>query len=254
MHHIFPYCSAATARTRLVAIAAAALLAASLAHADIVYAPLSIVNHGSYITDTVDHLDWYRFDNAVNTLDISFDAALAAFAPLGWGAASLSQVQGLQGQFGWVSDSDPNFSLTDAMAGYLGYTGTYFTFGIGLESERVQQLRAMTSETFFIGADLTGPYQQLTLSETFQSIDADGQSFLSGDVVAGDDGVQLHSQAGDGVGTWLVRASASGDGCGRASTAPCDIPPIPPVPEPETWALTAVGLVGMLMRRHRRRD
>lgn len=236
-------------------LAAAAAFATGAAHADIVSAPGSIVSHGSYVTDTVDHLDWYRFDNAANTRDISFDAALASFAPLGWSAASLAQVQGLQTQFGWFADTagtgiNANFSLTDAMAGYLGYTGVFFTFGDGLAGTGNHQIRAMTGETFYTGADLTVPQQQITLAESFDSTDARAQTFLTGDHVSGDDGIQGRATATLGTATWLVRASMNDGGCTHSAVA-CDIPTITPVPEPETWALTAMGLIGLFVRRRR---
>lgn len=230
--------------TRLISLAAAALLAAAVspARADIVIEPATVVDHGSYVTNTVDHLDWYRFDNAANTIGLSFDAALAEFAPLGWGAASLAQVQSLQSQFGWVADSpgpgfNANYSITGAMAGLLGYTGVFFTFGIGLENTEDLRIEAMTSETFFTLPDFAGPYLGTTLSESSSSTDGHGQVFLTGDRVIGDYGQQLHDAAVTGVATWLVRSSA----------------PIPPVPEPETWLLTAAGIVALLMRRGRRR-
>ncbi len=239
------------------ALAVAALFASPLAHADIVFSSASITDHGSYITDTVGHLDWYKFSNPTNTLDISFDAAIAQFAPLGWGAASLAQVQGLESQFGWTADTpdtgfNVNYSLTGAMAELLGYTNQLFTFGIGFESFEVLQIRALTSEAFFSLPDFAGPFQQATLSEYFQTTDAHNQVFFTGDHVLGDDGSTLHSLAEVGTGTWLVRNSSTiGDGCVGVSAAACGIPP---VPEPETWALTCLGLVGLFIRRRRSRD
>ena len=66
------------------------------------YAPVSIVDHGSYITDTVNQRDWYKFSNEANTVGQSFLEAEAQFMPLGWSVAGLSQVQDLQEQFGWT--------------------------------------------------------------------------------------------------------------------------------------------------------
>lgn len=114
-----------------LALAAAALLAVPAAHAAIDPAPAAIVDHGSYITDTAHQLDWYKFSNPANTLDVSYNASVAQFAPLGWPVASIDQVQGLQTQFGWSADTpfaglNDNFTLTYAMASFLGNTGVFF--------------------------------------------------------------------------------------------------------------------------------
>lgn len=88
------------ARSALAALALAAALAAPTAQAGIVFNPETIVDHGSYITDTANHQDWYKFSNPNSTVGLTYDIALATFAPQGWTSASLAQVQGLQTQFG----------------------------------------------------------------------------------------------------------------------------------------------------------
>lgn len=97
------------------------------ATASIINNPASIVDHGTYITDTANGLDYLKFSF---TLGMSFNDAIATYASAGWQAATGAQVQSLEGQFGWVSDTpsiwgagaNANAGLTDAVAGYLGYT------------------------------------------------------------------------------------------------------------------------------------
>ena len=96
------------------------------ARSAIVSNPASIVDHGTYISDTVNHLDWYKFSNPATSVGLSFTAA-NVIAGAGWHFASLAQVQSLQAQFGWVMDTfdfaSGNAGLTAAMASYLGFTG-----------------------------------------------------------------------------------------------------------------------------------
>jgi|GEM_PF-1853440 len=237
----------------------AASLAAPIAQADIVTAPPGVVNHGSYITDTVNHLDWYRFDNVANTRDISFDAALAAFTPLGWSAASLNQVQLLQAQFGWVADTpflglNGNYGMASAMADYLGYTSVDYTFNGALAGTTDYQISAMTSETFYFDSNPNTPMQMVTFDLFHLDTDAHGQNFFTGDFVEADHALQGRGMSTLGVGTWLTRASIDDTGCGRVAPGNCGVGGIPPVPEPETWLLTGAGLIGLLMRRNRVRD
>ena len=241
------------------AITLAASLAAPTAQADIVTAPPGVVNHGSYITDTVNHLDWYRFDNVANTRDISFDAALAEFTPLGWSAASLDQVQLLQAQFGWVADTpfwglNSNYGMASAMADYLGYTGVDFTFDGALAGTTDYRISAMTSETFYFDSNPTTPMQMLTFDSFHRDTDAHGQNDFTGDFVEAAHALQGRGVSTMSVGTWLTRASINDTGCGRVAPGNCGVGGIPPVPEPETWLLTGAGLIGLLMRRNRVRD
>ena len=237
----------------------AASLAAPIAQADIVTAPPGVVNHGSYITDTVNHLDWYRFDNVANTRDVSFDAALAAFTPLGWSAASLNQVQLLQAQFGWVADTpflglNGNYGMASAMADYLGYTSVDYTFNGALAGTTDYQISAMTSETFYFDSNPNTPMQMVTFDLFHLDTDAHGQNFFTGDFVEADHALQGRGMSTLGVGTWLTRASIDDTGCGRVAPGNCGVGGIAPVPEPETWLLTGAGLIGLLMRRNRVRD
>lgn len=218
------------------AFAVAALLCvASAAHADITYHPTSLIDHGSYITDTVQGLDWYKFDNAVTTVGLTYDDAVATFAGDGWGAASYEQVSALQSQFGWVSDTPwwgvtPNVNLTSAMAGYLGFTSVDFYFE-GRDKITQSGIFAMTSDYYYFpGQNLEG--YQVTMSASRDIVDVDHQIYFQGDYV---NGYLLFVESGvtnAGFGTWLSRPTA-------------------PVPEPATWAMLMLGLGGLLVKRQR---
>ncbi len=198
-------------------------------------APPSIVDHGSFITDLVAHRDWYKFSNPSTTIGLSFEDALTQFAPLGWMAASLSDVQALQGGFGWSADTatfslNDNYGLTDAMASYLGYTATYFVDG-GLTTDVYQTIQGVTSEAFFFGDALS---RGVTTSETqIRTIVRDGV-YLFGDFVDGGNGLLAEGASDSAYGVWLTRDS---------------IPPTRTLPEPGSSLLLLVGLSGLLVRR-----
>jgi hypothetical protein len=231
-----------TARMRAVS-AAVGMVMSCAAQADVVFDPASIVDHGSYISDTVNHLDWYKFSNVQNTVGLSFNAAKAEFAPLGWGAASLLQVQLLQGQFGWLGDTGPggigaNFGLTYAMDEFLGFTSAYLTPGQFGSTIRTETIAALTSDSISFVFDPI-QYQFVTFSQTIGTTDLHLQTFLTGDWVDATHSLYGTDQADGDTGTWLVRQSI-------------DVG-ITPVPEPETYALLGLGLIGMYLRRRRLR-
>ena len=219
--------------TRAATWAASAALLAPAAQAGIVYTPASIVDHGSYISDTANHRDWYKFNNLANTIGLSHDAALAQFAPLGWSIPNLAQVQGLQTQFGWVSDTpffgvNANYGLTTAMGSYLGDTSVFFiTVGNGTTKET--GIEAVTSEAFFVFGNPDVQYG-VTTSRDQAFTDLHLQVFFSGDFVQGDYGLQGGATVNDFRGIWLSRDSA------RTVT----------VPEPGTWALAGLSLLCLL--------
>ena len=222
----------------LAAVAASiALLAAPAAQASITYNPASIVDHGSYVTDTVNHLDWYKFSNVDTTIGMSYDAALAHFAAGGWSGASIAQVQGLQGQFGWVADTpfygvNENFGLTSAMGALLGDMGTFFIdLGNGVQGDT--SLEALTSDLFFANGSPDAQHF-VTTSRLRVFVDLHSQKFFQGDFVQGDYAVQAGATIDPFRGVWLSRDA--------------DIPPVD-VPEPGTLALFGISLFGLLARR-----
>jgi hypothetical protein len=213
------------------ALSAAMLLATGAAQADIKSNPSSIVDHGSYITDTVNQRDWYKFSNSLNTLGDSFEEAMATFAPLGWSVASLDQVQGLQAQFGWTADTpslsyNDNFGLTYAMGDYLGYTMSYYGDVNGYEDHGLM-IQAVTSDSYFFETYA----HAVTMSQTENYVGPRGDQYYLGDKVQGVYDLLPAGTANEDYGVWLSRDS------------------VPAVPEPGTWALCGLGLMGVFVRR-----
>jgi hypothetical protein len=198
------------------------------ASATIISSPASIADHGTYITDTANGLNYLKF---ASTLGMSFNDAVASYASAGWQAATGAQVQSLVGQFGWVSDTpspdrnvNANAGLTDAVAGYLGYT--------------VYNTRPPTC---------CGNRAILATTVDYRSPGVNWDSLLQIDVVTNglNDQVSMHyeNSSSEGVksqplswqATWLVQAA--------------------PVPEPETVAMLTAGLgvLGFVARRRKQK-
>jgi PEP-CTERM motif len=235
-------------------IASAALLCLSSVKAAIISNPASIVDHGTYVSDTVNHRDWYKFSNFENTKGQSYKASLAQFAPQGWTGASLSQVQGLQAQFGWTVDTpnsffNINYSLTYAMSDILGYTDVFYVTGSTVGALDVTtSIIAMTSETFFLSSSPNVARQQITLSSSKSSFDGRSQfPFNVGDNVNGDFALQAATVSELGVATWLTRTTPGiiNNACTRVDPQPCP----GTVPLPSSIVLIGLGLLGFIARR-----
>lgn len=221
-------------------------------NAAVIYSPSSIVDHGTYITDTISHLDWYKFDNVVTTVGLSIDDTRAQFTPLGWEVAGLDEVQVLESRFGWTGDTptlsfNANYGLTDAMSAFLGHTlvGSYIDNN-GFNS--VFWIRAMTWDAICWIDGVEGCIQNVTRSEYQKLETPTGDVGFFGDYVAGSEIYQAQDLADSGVGTWLVRASAPATGCDTGATNPCVNEE---VPEPASITLAALGLIGLVASRRK---
>lgn len=219
-------------------LAAGALFPAPAAWAGTTLNPVTIVDHGSFVTDTVNHRDWYKFSNADTTIGLSYAAAANHFNPLGWGTSSLAQVQSLQAQFGWLADTptfslNANYALTAAMGGYLGTTGTFFTDEANGTREDVG-IDAVTSDlSLFFENNVLLSKLSVSTSHYQGFTDLHQQQFFFGDFVEGTHAFQTATAVEPYVGVWLSRESTA------------------PVPEPGTWALfgLGIGFLGLFMRR-----
>ena len=189
--------------------------------------PVGIVDHGDYITDTVNGLDYLDFSF---TTGLSFDTAITTFSPAGWQAATGAQVQSLEALFGWVADTPSifgagptaNAGLTDAIAGYLGYTffnttATTCCGNRGILATLADVRSAGTNWDAFLQIDVI-------TNNLNDQVDINYESGPTGT------GVTSNSFAFQA--TWLVRAAS--------------------VPEPTTTALIALGLLGAGFARKRR--
>lgn len=239
----------------VTAVLAWAAAHAPAAQASIVSNPAMLVNHGSYVTDTANQLDWYKFSNAVSSVGLSYTAALAQFTPLGWSVAGLGQVRSLQAQFGWTTDTydfgNENLGLTQAMAQWLGLTGTTSTSPTSTPAsyDRHDHINAMTAEAgCFSPLDCGQNTSWSHVRTVFNSTAPANQLTVFGDEVIGDNGYQAADATDTMTGTWLVRRSADAT-CTPGGPAPCGST----VPEPGSLALACIAMAGLISLRLRAR-
>lgn len=227
----------------LIRTLAATLLsfsAISSAQAGLIWNPSTIVDHGSYITDTANKRDWYKFNNPVNTVGWSMNGWMQAYGNNGWSVASDVQVNGLKSQYGWVIDtpdskiSNTNLGLTSAMGEDLGFTLKWFG---GLDHELgANFLEAMTSSAGSLVDPVTGTvtaYSGISSLRTYTYDTGSGMVYY-GDDVASELRWQDKSLGQGDTGIWLSRASA-------------DV--IVDVPEPGSAPLMLLGLGGLIALR-----
>lgn len=250
--------------SRLSLLLFSTALFCATAQADIIYSPQSIVQSqdGTYITDTVNNRDWYKFSNTLNTVGLSMNQVNNFIAGSNWSVASRAQVQGLQGQFGWTADTlssslNANFGLTTVMGNYLGITANYFNPDDQFP-ETGQMIQAMTSDAGFVLDDqgeILNEYRFTTMSMTSAYLNVPGGGFFFGDYVKGEYRFLEVSETDRSIGTWLSRVHVTDTGggggidpdCGRL--APC----LPSdVPEPASYALVGIALMGLCFNQSRR--
>lgn len=176
-------------------------------------AAAAIVDHGTYVSDTVNGADWLKF---AATLGMSFDQAVAAHP--GWSVASVDQVHALWAQYGYVGDTpgpgvNANADLTDRVAANLGYT-----FDFGTPSQINRGLSGIVA-TSAMGA----AYRDIAILQVMKPLSGAGTLLNDGAfTVSSFLFVSSFSDPRDGV--YMTRASL-------------------PVPEPSGFAMFIAGVL-----------
>lgn len=211
---------------RSVLVSFCLALGVASAQAQITAHPGTIEDHGTFVTDTSNALDWYKFRNIQTTVDRSFNEVVAAgsyFMAEGWRVATLDEVHSLWSQFGWTSDTPSggvtaNAGLTDALIGAVGATFSSYVV-TGYDARGVI---ARYAGNLHEAHDTTAMYRETHADPSVeQHLDFVTSSWGA-----------LGDNSSNGTGTWLVRDSVAA-----------------PVPEPEAYALMLIGLVAIAARR-----
>ena len=205
---------------RLSAIAFVAMLLnfSAPAMAQIISNPASLVDEGTFVLDTATNKEWLKFNS---TIGLSFNQAVATYSSSGWTVATGIQVQGFESLFGWTSDTPfagvtQNNGLTDAMAGYMGYTGITAAGG--------RLIWATTSD-----GDRSGNYWN-----TF--------SGHSQDILTYHDYVTTHN------------ILTPGDFAGAGTYGGVWMTQVAPIPEPSTYIMMLCGLGFLVFSMRRRKE
>jgi hypothetical protein len=147
-----------------VAVLGVAIGISGDAHCGIIPSPSGFLVKESYLTDTATGLEWYKFDNSISTIGLSFREVTnnsSVFSAMGWRPASVAEVSALWSRFGYKSDTDAtpgtneNSGLADAVGSLLGYTyqrdfptGSFIRNVIGLSSSADASGRIYQSSLF----------------------------------------------------------------------------------------------------------
>lgn len=187
----------------------------------------AIIDHGTYTTDTVSGLDWLDLTETVN---MSYDDVIADGTLSGWRHASQVEVSGFFDAFGgsgtYTGLSTANNGLFDLIAplwGDLYHELDSFVYPNPGDGQSI----FVTEEVIFPNIRSTGTLQDYITQAVYDTQDNVNLNY----------GLQLNDEGFQQSGHALVRIS---DTSGN-------------VPEPTTFALLSMGLLGAMRLNRRKR-
>jgi len=201
-------------------------------------AQATIIDHGSYLSDTASGLDWLDVTASVN---LSMQQVKANFGSgglySGWRYATGNEFNQLVGNYtgnpvGGYGEIFQEPDLIDGLVDMLGSTfDSYFIKAVGVTYEQYYGLPEGTSNyTLGFIADQAGANQYYMA----QLYDFDQYAYIQDFSWAHDGTIRDYEQRPD-MGSYLVRATA-----------------ISPIPEPSGMALVACGLLALVVAINRR--